>query len=80
MVVHFSCILDINVFCNAFYHPQMKLREGNVLHLSVSHSVHMEEGGCHDVTSCYKQHLQDGTPPTVNKQASYWNAFLLSIR
>ena len=29
-------------YWNAFYHPQTKLREGNVLHLSVSHSVHRE--------------------------------------
>ena len=57
--------VKVNVSC---YRPQMELREGNVLHLSVI----LFTEGWHDVTSCYGTPLTapstDCTSSMVNKQ------------
>ena len=70
-----------------FYRPQTKLREGNVLHLSVSHSVHRAgvsapvHAGIHH-HHYYPRHTPPGqTPPShcCGRYASYWNAFLFNL-
>ena len=62
------------------YRPQMKLRECNVFTPVCQSFSSQGEGGCHDVTSCYKPHLQDGTPTHSQQAGILLECFLVRYK